>query len=236
MVPTATCQHDVGDGLPLFERHGTPDESEATMLRPSLLTLLLFASSIGCGQEGMLRIIGVWSVDGGDLDKIEGLNAGSLGAMASDTVDSTQGLCAKSAADCVVEPFTGHYAVVRLVNEYPEDNANPLFGKVTLKDFVLTLTPATDDAPELREQSGDLLYDIRSQESRNVVLPLVDPDMKADFARNAGTQHFRYDAMYTLRFVDRGSLQTSTSIVVGPFNACAKGYTPVGVCPISSNP
>jgi hypothetical protein len=206
------------------------------MIRLFLVCSSVLLGLVACGRQGLVEIVGIWPLDGGTLAAVD-TSSIDLGHMNGDNVDTQQGLCLKNdGTSCGPEPFYVHVAVVRIANNYKIDTANPLYGVVTLKGFSVALTSIDADGPALHELSGSVRDAIGPEETRDIVLPLIDPDMKRDYTRAAPNDHHRYNASYLLQFENLHSLRVGTSIVLGPFSACPSDSTQISVCPELATP
>jgi hypothetical protein len=206
------------------------------MMRLLSICSLLVLGTTACGGEGLIQVLGVWPMDGGMLTNVD-MSDTTFNAKESDAVDTQQGLCAATDGSyCTPEPFYSHNAVIRIANGYPIDENNPLLGVATVTGFSVSLRSTIDGAPELSGPAGLAQEVVKPQETRNIVLPLVDVATKSAFAKAAGNTHYRYSATYTLRIEGRASLSIGTSVDIGPFNGCPTDSAPVATCPVTATP
>jgi hypothetical protein len=206
------------------------------MIRALAVCSILLVGPVACGQQGLIEIVGVWPIDGQALDSANMADTTFTG-LSGDGVDTNQGLCAKEgSSSCSSEPSSAHFAIVRISNGYLVDTANPQYGVVTLTGFAVTLTGIDSDAPTLQGPSGSVHEVINPEESRNIVLPLIDLDTKHDYARAAPNDYHRYTATYRLQLSGRGSLQVGTSVQLGPYDECPSGSSSVAFCPATATP
>jgi hypothetical protein len=197
------------------------------MTRWVVLSAVLLSLLSGCGDPGLLQVLGVWPVAGYNLAGTNS-SSGDFSSVVLETVDTHQNACRSSdGKTCTVEPFAAHFAVVQVVNRYTADASNPQFGVVTLEGYSLKLVAQDPDAPEFRTQSGAVNHVLGPGMVESLVLPLVDIAMKADYASRAPTTFARYSATYTLVVTGHASLKAATTIELGPINACPKDTMPV---------
>jgi hypothetical protein len=209
---------------------------EANVIRSLGVCSILLLGPAACGQQGLIEIVGVWPMDSEALGSAN-MSDSAFGGLGGNGVDTNQGLCAKEGGtSCTSEPFYAHFVIVRIANGYQIDANNPQYGVVTLSGFAVALTAIDTDAPTLQGPSGSVHEVINPEESRNIVLPLIDLDTKRDYVRAAANDYHRYTATYRLQFYDRGSLRVGTSIHLGPYNGCPSGTSSVSFCPTTAMP
>ena len=148
-------------------------------------------------------------------------------------VDTSQELCSDG-TDCMLEPFTPHFARVTIVNDYPADPQNPLFGRERITSYTLTLDVQEADAPAtltMPTNGGPLLEVLQAGDTTVFEVVLADAAARQKFAASGVNRQVAYVAQYEFAGTGGILLTGAARVLIGPTNRCPEDMLPVLVCP-----
>ncbi|MEM6532078.1 MAG: hypothetical protein AAF654_05610 [Myxococcota bacterium] len=150
------------------------------------------------------------------------ITTGVIDASENPSVDSFINLCLQGST-CEAEPFTAHFAWVRVRNDQPMIDGVPAAIE-TITSYRVEFREVTG-GPTLAPFEAGVRAVIGPGETTTFQITLVPFEYKRiiDNVLSAGDPALTYRAQITLTGQQDLSLQASTTVLIGPFNNCPDG-------------
>ncbi|OGR10416.1 MAG: hypothetical protein A2341_23110 [Deltaproteobacteria bacterium RIFOXYB12_FULL_58_9] len=193
-----------------------------------ILLLTTLSALVACGDVGLVSVVTLVPTDGSLIMSADA--EGTANFLITDEVDTVENICIDEDYKCFQEPYGNHFALVTVANDNPADPRNPLFGKVELRGFSLSLEGISDGAPELEGASGGVRQTIRADSQESFLVVLADPATKKRFRNQAGLTYHKYTASYVFSGPNGIEVRGATTVVFGNYNYCEPGHRLADEC------